>query len=269
MALTPQYVAQYLNAAAGAIPLDQTGLYLVAEEDDTLFEQFWTETELADQVYIASGVKEGTPVLYLLSKDERGVFYLDTENTLQYSTYDAEEEEWEETAFKGDGQITTHSSSRLSGTFFEGGKLVFFEAPSGQFQSVHFLDDGTSKLLPPLPVSDDNALHLIYIHQDGHLHHLTRGSEATEWQDNVLPGTQFNNSKITKFVAVPTSSSTFQIGVLTAEGKLTWVDEQGTRDEIGTIKEGRLIPKSSEENTRAMMRLMEGAVNSATGSQKR
>ena len=70
MGFTPDDLVHYLCAAAGAIPLDTSGIYLVFEEDNDLIEKLWTGTELADQVFIGSGVRENTPALYLLSDNE-------------------------------------------------------------------------------------------------------------------------------------------------------------------------------------------------------
>jgi len=70
MNFTPQDLVHYLLAAAGAIPLDKPGIYLVSEEDNDLIEKLWTGTEIADQVFIASDVRKNSPALYLLNEDE-------------------------------------------------------------------------------------------------------------------------------------------------------------------------------------------------------
>lgn len=70
MDFTPLDLVHYLQAAAGAIPLDTTGIYLITEEDNDLIENLWTGIEIADPVFIASGVRKNTPALYLLNTKE-------------------------------------------------------------------------------------------------------------------------------------------------------------------------------------------------------
>ncbi|RFU31366.1 hypothetical protein B7463_g4984, partial [Scytalidium lignicola] len=130
MHFTPQDLVHYLLAAAGAIPLDESGIYLVSEEDSDLIEKFWTGTEITDQVFIASDVRENTPAVYLLNENERCLFCIDTNNVLQCYSFNAEEDEWVEVSLQGNGEITVHPSSRLSGCFAPGGQIVFFQDAS-------------------------------------------------------------------------------------------------------------------------------------------
>lgn len=70
MDFTPQDFVHYLLAAAGAITLDNLGIYLVSEKDNDLIEKLWTGTEIADQVFIASEIRKNSPALYLLNEEE-------------------------------------------------------------------------------------------------------------------------------------------------------------------------------------------------------
>lgn len=70
MNFSPQDVVEYLRAAAGAMPLDKPGIYLVSEEDNDLVEKFWTGTELADQVFISSEVRTNSPAVYFLNEGQ-------------------------------------------------------------------------------------------------------------------------------------------------------------------------------------------------------
>ena len=70
MSFTAQDLVYYLLAAAGAVPLNKPGIYLVSEEDNDLVEKRWTGTEIADQVFIASDIRKNSPALYLLNEDE-------------------------------------------------------------------------------------------------------------------------------------------------------------------------------------------------------
>lgn len=59
-------IARCLQAASGAVPMDQQGkLCLINEEDDDLMETIMEGSKLIDQDYIASGVRTNTPAAYL------------------------------------------------------------------------------------------------------------------------------------------------------------------------------------------------------------
>lgn len=65
-----QDLVDYLLAAAGNIPLDKSGIYLISEEDGDLVEKFWTGAEIGEKNFIASEIRKNSPALYILNETE-------------------------------------------------------------------------------------------------------------------------------------------------------------------------------------------------------
>lgn len=133
---------------------------------------------------------------------KRLVFFVSTHNILQCSRFDEEAEEWEEVNLQGDGPLAVHPASQLSGSFVpDGGQIVVFEDPSGRLQGIQISGDGTGEWvsLTPIPaqlrqgaahtviLDDDECCHMLYIHCDNHIHHLTSGFEGGEWNGMTHP----------------------------------------------------------------------------------
>ncbi|KAI1118533.1 hypothetical protein F5Y14DRAFT_217786 [Nemania sp. NC0429] len=281
MNFTPQDLVQYLKAASGAIPLDESGIYLVSEEDGDLLEKHWTGIEIADQVFIASDVRENTPAVYLLDKDERCVFCVDNDSILRCHRYDSVEKEWEEVSLSGNQDIIVHPSSRLSGGIFASGRIVFFQDPSGQLQGIQVQTDGRWEALPKIPdhcqqggahsivVSDDNVLHILYIHQDNYIHHLINNPKTGKWNDSTLPGSGFEGDQVTNFLVIPDDNLTFEICALSSAEKLIRIDKEGVRTELGGLDQGRFVATSSGECVIETMRLLKKGIKAVTGTKSK
>ncbi|KAI0449237.1 hypothetical protein F5B21DRAFT_494987 [Xylaria acuta] len=281
MNFTPQDLVQYLKAASGAIPLDKPGIYLVSEEAGDLIEKCWTGIEIADQVFIASDVRENTPALYLLDKDERRVFCVDKNNILRCYEYNAEEEEWGEISLSGNQEVTIHPSSQLSGGIVTSGQIVFFQDPSGRLQGVQIQNDGSWEAIPEVPirsqqgtahsiiVSDDNVLHMLYIHQDNYIHHLATNLETSEWYDSTLPGTRLESDQVTNFIAISDDDLNFEICALSSAEKLIRIDKEGVRTELGRISQNQFVATSSRECVIETMGLVKKAVKAVTGTKSK
>ncbi len=68
MDISLQDCARYLTAPAGALSRDESTMRLIKEADGHLIEEIWTGTEVTHQLFIASGAKKSTPVVYLLNE---------------------------------------------------------------------------------------------------------------------------------------------------------------------------------------------------------
>lgn len=217
MDFTWQDLVDYLLAPSGAIPQESSGIYLLDEEDNCLIEKLWSGSEILEQVFIAEDVRTNTPAVYLLDDDtvsnkrsmvrlralltcynlllpalQRLVFYVDTQNVLRRSRYDADEEEWQAVELEGGEDVIIPQKSKLSGCFTPGGQTVFFQNQSGQLQGIQ-IRDSTWELSSPVPAepleatrhlvirSADGNLYLFYIGRDRYIHYLVEGCGTGEW----------------------------------------------------------------------------------------
>ncbi|KAK2882526.1 hypothetical protein FQN49_000252 [Arthroderma sp. PD_2] len=261
MDFKPQDFVHYLLAAAGAFPLDKPGVFLISEEDGDLIEKLWTGTEIADQVLVATDVRENTPALYLLGDDERSLFFVNKENVLQRCRYDPDEEVWDEVSL--DDNFTVHLSGQLSGCLSPWGGIVILEGPEKSLRAYRTTGEEKLESLPPIPaglepgtphqavLSGDNAVNLLYVHCDGYIYHLVaEGPEFGEWKDKGIrfPYPSDNRSgKIVNFIVTPQEDGTLEPFVLMSGGMLAQIKSNGLITELGTVTQGQFTAHVSEE----------------------
>ncbi|KAK6504692.1 hypothetical protein TWF481_006631 [Arthrobotrys musiformis] len=274
MDFTFQAIVDYLLALSGAIPHETPGVYLLYEEDDCLIEKLCAGSDTLENVFITEDIRVDTPALYLLDDDKRFIFFVDTENVLRRSRYDADEEEWQ-AELEGEGDIIIPQGSKLSGYFTPEGQVVFFQNQSGLLQGIE-IRDSNWELLSPVPAAEplegtrhlvlrtsDGDLYLFYIGRDRYIHYSVLSLETGEWHDNVLKSPVLDQA-VVNFIVIAGEDMKFETYLLTAD-RLMEIDKQGELLDLGKVVAGVFTPNSGKECVIESLRLIKKGVKAISG----
>ncbi|KAJ5184462.1 hypothetical protein N7491_007673 [Penicillium cf. griseofulvum] len=257
-----QGLANALSAKAYAFPHNETGVHLVDQSDNELYEEHRAGSHNLNQWLISFDARESTPVAYLWDKNIRYLYCLDQDNALQHYQYSQTDQDWISIRLSGDNKpVVVHGNTRLSGCIASpDSQIVFFQDPSGQLRGARVQSGRAEPLSTPISepsklgtphfaVLREDLLRLWYLAADNQVHCLTqaRGSDDG-WRDHPVPGAAFGSDKIDNFTIGIDENGSVQIIVLSSEGKVIRVDHQGQRTALGTIVDGMFRPASSAEN---------------------
>ncbi|KAL7936152.1 hypothetical protein V8C35DRAFT_297011 [Trichoderma chlorosporum] len=259
----------------------EAGFYIAAEDNNELSELRWVGPQLASETLIGSGVRSQTPTVYTTHDNKRSVFCVGENNALRLFRLD---DEWREIKLNGNGEISVHPLSRLSGSIHGNDSLVFFEDTAGHLRGARIQENGNWELFPFAPVRStvgcshfaqvrDNEVYLSYIHTDGFIHQQTIHLLNNKDNDVVVQGAQFINGSCVNFIIGVLKEKDFLVIALTTVNKeqlVVSVDSEGELSELGKIDEkGVFIPSTSEENTSLIVKTGNAAANNAIGGKKK
>ncbi|KAL7932154.1 hypothetical protein V8C35DRAFT_329155 [Trichoderma chlorosporum] len=254
-----QALARSIQAAASAPSEDGQNIYLVEEDSGSLLQQLWVGDEPGTKTFVTDEVKANTPVVYLVNKAERYIFFLDDENHLKCVSYDEESEEWGPAPFNDTlSSIEVQENTRFSGFSNPWGMMIFFEANSGQLSTL-VGHDGQWKVTETLPTQvkpgaahvafeGQDKLNLFCFGADDKILHVVRDHATGSWHSSVLKEMQLE-ALPSRILASPseTHDSLFDIYVMLSNSKLIEIGADSTESDLGVIKGSTLIPSTAAE----------------------
>ncbi|KAL2862416.1 uncharacterized protein BJX67DRAFT_385668 [Aspergillus lucknowensis] len=261
MSTALQHLVRNMLALAIAPSPDRQALYIVEEDEGSLTQALVKGGEPGVREEIAEDVKPGTPALYLVvdgkEEEERLVLFLDESNELYCCRYNSESYEWEEWEFEGiSTPLAVHPETRLSGFSNPNETKVVYQTPTLELQMMSMRNGRwmTGETVPVeaqagtphATVDSPDQIHVFYVRKDNQIGHAVQQYATGDWKDTVIQNSAFDK-RISHFLAVPVDAQGSFDMYAAAGDRLVHIDANGKRQELGTIKEGRLIPSTGDE----------------------
>ncbi|KAL7915090.1 hypothetical protein GGI35DRAFT_169094 [Trichoderma velutinum] len=265
-----QDVTRFLLAAGGSPSADGKSTHLFHEEQNSLFMETWTGSELTDRVQVVTGVRSDTsaPLVYLHYKrifvvDQTHVLKCFTE-TLRAEDEDDDDDEEEEDSLWEDEEldgldITVHPKSQLAVSCGEFAIVVFYQNPNGTIGAIE--DDGYGWKIAQLPSSEalsgtpmasfqaKDAIYFVYVAADQTFRYMEHSNN--EWKDAPFSSVKADGAaaKISLAEDEKAESDPKLLVFCLANNKLSTIKLGSTEAETwGTVEDGLYKPTSDQEN---------------------
>jgi len=244
-----QNLARDLLAAGSATDEDNAIYQLFVDaKDSSLSCQQWKDDVLVKEEEIVDAVRPNSTAAYIINPTSELVICITPSSKLSAYTYDEDEREWVESEESPVAGYDVHPNGKLAAaTDAKGQAYVFFQDPS---QNLVCLDDGWDSTILPVsavtgtPISllvTQDELQVYYISDnDKFIHKAVRQSDGI-WQDSAVIKYAFNEE--IRAICIGDNESF----ALTGGDDLLKVGAEGEKLQLGTVKDGKFIPKTTEE----------------------